>query len=125
MPLEHLGSRVFPDMFSLAQAQLAGNGKGARELVAPCSACFLNLGKVDHALAEHPALRADIDQCLAAGGMRYDPGSVVVRHLRQRGDVADVAGGIADAFAINGAGLFIDQFLQQAGIAAAQRPQEP
>lgn len=51
------------------------------QLVAPCAACFLNLKKTDHVMAEHPEMRSKVDQALAAGGLRYRPGTVQVRHL--------------------------------------------
>ena len=66
---------------ALAEAQLAPVDGRPRQLVAPCSACFLNLSKVDDCLGHHPDVRGPVDQALAAGGLRYDPGSVVVRHL--------------------------------------------
>jgi heterodisulfide reductase subunit B len=50
-------------------------------LVAPCSACFLNLSKVNHAMADSPALAAQVNTALAAGGLHYEPNSVDVRHL--------------------------------------------
>jgi heterodisulfide reductase subunit B len=51
------------------------------QLVAPCSACFLNLTKTDRYMAESPKLAADVNEALAAGGLHYTPGSVRVRHL--------------------------------------------
>ena len=51
------------------------------QLVAPCAACFLNLKKTDKLMAEHPKIRSKVDQALAAGGLRYQPGRVRVRHL--------------------------------------------
>ncbi len=51
------------------------------ELVAPCAACFLNLKKTDHLMAENAEMRCKINQALAAGGLSYDPGTVRVRHL--------------------------------------------
>lgn len=56
------------------------NGNG-RQLVAPCSACFLNLSKTDHYMAESPDLEEKVNTALAAGGLNYKPGSVSVRHL--------------------------------------------
>jgi len=53
----------------------------AHKLVAPCSMCFLNLSKVDHHMASVPAVADNVNRALAAGGLRYDPGSVQVRHL--------------------------------------------
>ena len=51
------------------------------QLVAPCAACFLNLKKTDTLMAENPGIRGKVDQALAAGGLRYEPGRVRVRHL--------------------------------------------
>jgi heterodisulfide reductase subunit B2 len=51
------------------------------QLIAPCAACYLNLKKTDQLMAEHPHLNAKISECLAAGGLRYRPGRVQVRHL--------------------------------------------
>lgn len=62
---------------NLARAEQAG----AKELVAPCSACFLNLSKTDKHLQKHPKLADKVNQALAAGNLHYDPGTVRVRHL--------------------------------------------
>lgn len=59
---------------------LAAQG-GMRELVAPCSACYLNLRKTDHYMKKYSRLGEVINQALAAGGLRYEPGSLAVRHL--------------------------------------------
>lgn len=64
---------------NLALAERQRNGSDT--LVAPCSACFLNLAKTDYTLRGDKRLSASINQALAAGGLRYDPGSVKVRHL--------------------------------------------
>ena len=56
------------------------NGNG-NQLVAPCSACFLNLKKADHYMGESKELAQQVNTALAAGGLNYDPGSVTVRHL--------------------------------------------
>jgi len=61
-------------------AQQPANGNG-RQLVAPCSACFLNLSKADKYLCEAPKLAARVNEALAAGSLHYEPGSVKVRHL--------------------------------------------
>ena len=54
---------------------------GMRELVAPCSACYLNLRKTDHYMKKYKPLGKVTNQALAAGGLHYEPGSLVVRHL--------------------------------------------
>lgn len=58
--------------------QQADNGG---QLVAPCSACFVNLSKTNHYMEESEELASQINESLAAGGMHYDPGSMRVRHL--------------------------------------------
>ena len=72
---------------ALAQQQLheVDNGHlasdGRAQLVAPCSACFLNLRKTDRYLQEDAYLRERTNEALAAGGLHYDPGTIFVRHL--------------------------------------------
>jgi heterodisulfide reductase subunit B len=63
---------------NLAQATKAN---GHRPLVAPCSACYLNLSKCDKYLGEDRELAANVNEALAAGGLHYDPGTIHVRHL--------------------------------------------
>lgn len=64
---------------NLALAEKQKNG--SRTVVAPCSACYLNLAKTDHYLREDTALATTINTALAAGGLHYTPGAVDVRHL--------------------------------------------
>ncbi|MCX7791957.1 MAG: CoB--CoM heterodisulfide reductase iron-sulfur subunit B family protein [Chloroflexaceae bacterium] len=67
---------------ALAARQTNGsNGAAKGQLVAPCSACYLNLSKVEHYLSQSPALASGVNNALAAGGLSYEPGSVRVRHL--------------------------------------------
>jgi len=51
------------------------------QLIAPCAACYLNLKKTDRLMAEDAAMGARVNECLAAGGLSYQPGRVRVRHL--------------------------------------------
>jgi heterodisulfide reductase subunit B len=60
---------------------LAADQNIGENLVAPCSACYLNLKKADHYLAETPDLKQKIDTALNAGGLQYEPGSINVQHL--------------------------------------------
>jgi heterodisulfide reductase subunit B len=60
-------------------AQAAKN-EGLKQMVAPCSACYLNLSKTDHYLGESPALAAKVNLALAEGGLHYTPGSIQTRH---------------------------------------------
>lgn len=60
---------------------LAASNGGPGQLVAPCSACYLNLRKTDKVLAEHPQIAGRVNEALAAGGLAYRPGTLRVRHL--------------------------------------------
>ena len=59
-------------------AEQAQNG---HQLVAPCSACFLNLRKTDYYLRKTPGMAEKVNDALGAGGLHYEPGSITVRHL--------------------------------------------
>lgn len=59
----------------------AQNINGTSDLVAPCSACFLNLRKTDQYMGKYPKLNKQVNQALNAGGLEYQPGSLRVRHL--------------------------------------------
>ena len=59
----------------------AGENKDGEPLVAACSACYLNLAKADHYMAEQPSLNARVNDALGAGGLHYNPGAIRVRHL--------------------------------------------
>src|SRR6202142_2125643 len=80
---EYLGISLTPAYAliarNLALAANASNGK--QDLVAPCSACYLNLAKADHYMREQPKLGKMVNEALAAGGLSYKPGSLEVRHL--------------------------------------------
>ena len=64
---------------NLALAEKQANG--TQTLMAACSACYLNLSKTDHVMHEDKAFGKKINEALAAGGLHYDPGQLVVRHL--------------------------------------------
>ncbi len=63
------------------------------QLIAPCAACYLNLKKTDHLMANDPAVGSKVNECLQAGGLRYEPGRVWVRHLLDviHDDIGEVA----------------------------------
>ncbi|MCA9932316.1 MAG: CoB--CoM heterodisulfide reductase iron-sulfur subunit B family protein [Ardenticatenaceae bacterium] len=65
---------------NLSLAEKQSNGNGAT-MVAPCSACFLNLSKCDAYLVKDAPLAEKVNRALAAGGLHYTPGSVRTRHL--------------------------------------------
>jgi heterodisulfide reductase subunit B len=60
---------------------LASNQDGFTDVVAPCSACYLNLKKTDHYMATFPEFGITTRKALAAGGLDYAPGTLKVRHL--------------------------------------------
>ena len=60
---------------------LAEKMEAGADFLIPCSACYLNLSKTDHYMAENQELNHKVNQALAAGDLHYDPGSVKVRHL--------------------------------------------
>ena len=81
---EYLGINLIP-AYSLIARNLAlaskQMGDGTRTVVAPCSACYLNLAKADYYMQERPTLGAKVNEALAAGGLEYKAGTLDVRHL--------------------------------------------
>ncbi len=80
---EYLGVNLIP-AYSLIARNLALASQqvnGTKTLMAPCSACYLNLEKADYYMAERPALGNKVNEALAAGGLHYNPGSLQIRHL--------------------------------------------
>ena len=55
--------------------------QGVEEMVAPCSACYLNLRKTDHSMGKYPKIGAQVNRALSASGLHYEAGSLRVRHL--------------------------------------------
>lgn len=80
---EYLGLSTTPAYALIGRnlALAAQQANGSRTVVASCSACYLNLAKADHLMAERPELGQRVNTALAAGGLRYDPGSLTIRHL--------------------------------------------
>jgi heterodisulfide reductase subunit B len=80
---EYLGINLIPAYALIARnlALAARQANGSRTVVAPCSACYLNLSKANHYMRERPILGERVNEALAAGGLHYDPGSVHIRHL--------------------------------------------
>lgn len=66
---------------NLALAAQQAPADGMRTVVAPCSACYLNLAKADYYMRERPVLGERVNLALAAGGLHYDPGTLDIRHL--------------------------------------------
>jgi len=80
---EYLGINLIP-AYSLIARNLALAAKqmnGTHTVVAPCSACYLNLAKADYYMQERPTLGEKVNEALAAGDLQYKPGTLDVRHL--------------------------------------------
>jgi heterodisulfide reductase subunit B len=60
---------------------LASKQEGINDLVAPCSACYLNLKKTDNYMGKYEKIGKNTNEALAAGGLSYKPGSLRIRHL--------------------------------------------
>ena len=80
---EYLGIKLTPAyaLISRNLALAAQQAEGTRTVVAPCSACYLNLAKADYYMQEQPVLGQHVNEALAAGGLSYTPGSLDIRHL--------------------------------------------
>ena len=80
---EYLGISLAPaySLISRNLALAAQQSNGSRTIVAPCSACYLNLAKADYYMREQPKLGKLVNEALAAGGLSYTPGSLEIRHL--------------------------------------------
>lgn len=64
---------------NLALASKQANG--SKTVVAPCSACYLNLAKADYYMRERPRLYENVNKALGAGDLHYEPGTLTIRHL--------------------------------------------
>jgi heterodisulfide reductase subunit B len=79
---EYLGISTTPAYALISRnLALAATQPSSQTVVAPCSACYLNLAKADHTLREDATLHARVNDSLAAGGLHYEPGSLQIRHL--------------------------------------------
>jgi len=84
---EYLGINLIPAYsliarnLALAARQSAAQMDGTRTIVAPCSACYLNLAKADYYMQERPSLGVKVNEALEAGGLQYKAGTLDVRHL--------------------------------------------
>jgi Heterodisulfide reductase, subunit B len=84
---EYLGINLIPAYsliarnLALASRQSAAQMDGTRTVVAPCSACYLNLAKADYYMQERPSLGVKVNEALAVGDLQYRAGTLDVRHL--------------------------------------------
>ena len=66
--------------FCLSARNLALAEKRGFDLVTPCSSCYVILNRTNSHLKQYPHLKTQVDEALAAGGLKYN-GTVRVRHL--------------------------------------------
>jgi heterodisulfide reductase subunit B len=78
---EYFSLNSLPAYSLVARNLSLATDTGAHDLVAPCSACFLNLHKTDKYMGKHADLNDQVNEALHAGGLSYEPGSIEVRHL--------------------------------------------
>ena len=80
---EYVAISLIPAYALIARnlALAAAQANGSHTLIAPCSACYVNLSKADHYMQESSTLNQKVNGALAAGGLSYDPGSLEIRHL--------------------------------------------
>jgi heterodisulfide reductase subunit B len=80
---EYIALELLPAyaLISRNLALAANQSQDDKQMIAPCSACYLNLSKADRYLVESPRLAEKVNLALAAGGLHYEPGSIRVRHL--------------------------------------------
>ena len=66
--------------FAISARNLALAEKYHRDLVTPCSACYLVLNKTNHYFEDYPDMRKKLGVALEAGGLSYS-GNIKVRHI--------------------------------------------
>ncbi|MBN1164332.1 MAG: CoB--CoM heterodisulfide reductase iron-sulfur subunit B family protein [Candidatus Krumholzibacteriota bacterium] len=66
--------------FAISARNLALAERFHRDVVTPCSACYLVLNKTNHYFADYPDMRKKLGQALEAGGLSYS-GNIKVRHI--------------------------------------------
>jgi len=77
----HLLSLALPAMnLAIAEKANAENQNGNLDILVPCSACYLNLKRVEETTRKDTALLKKINQVLDVEGLRFH-GNIRVRHL--------------------------------------------
>ena len=66
--------------FCLASRDLALAEKTGLDMVTPCSACYVIFNRTNNYLKQYPKLKAQVDEAMAAGQLKYN-GTVRVRHI--------------------------------------------
>jgi heterodisulfide reductase subunit B len=81
--IEYIAVHLLPSYALVARnlAMAARQKETNGQLVAPCSACYLNLSKVDAYMEESPELAGKVNIALSEANLSYKSGDVRVRHL--------------------------------------------
>jgi len=66
--------------FTVSARNLALAEKTGKEIIAPCSGCYVGLNKTNNYLKEFPDVGKKVNAALSEGGLQYN-GTVKVRHL--------------------------------------------
>ena len=66
--------------FCLSARNLALAEAQGLDIATPCSSCYVILNRTNAYLKQYPRLKAEVDEALAAGGLKYH-GNVRVRHI--------------------------------------------
>lgn len=78
--ISYVGARDLSIKVLNARNLALAEAKGRYDIVAPCSSCYIQMLKVNHEIQEDEGLKAQVNECLAEGGLTYK-GTIRVRHL--------------------------------------------
>jgi len=67
--------------YAAAARNLALVDSGCREIIAACSACYLNLLRTDKIMGEDEGINQRVNVALGAGGLAFAPGRLRIRHI--------------------------------------------
>lgn len=78
---EYFSINALPAYSLVARNLALAAGMPSTQLIASCSACFLNLQKTAKYMRQYPELESKVNEALKAGGLHYEPDALHVRHL--------------------------------------------
>ena len=78
--ISYVGARDLAIKVLNARNLALAEAKGSYDIVAPCSSCYIQMLKVNHEIQEDEQLKAQVNECLAEGGLNYK-GTIRVRHI--------------------------------------------
>jgi heterodisulfide reductase subunit B len=77
---EYFSLNPLPAYALIARNLALAEEAGMTDLVAPCSACYLNLFKTDDHMGKYAQIASDVNEALAEAHLHYHPGAVKPRH---------------------------------------------